>query len=93
MMKIAIVTLALLLPLPIAFAGENALFRHSDSCLKYPPSDVRTQCLAKECESAAAIKREQLREESASKGTYSASAEKNDLCFTRKASGEVICPN
>ncbi len=85
--------LALLLPLSIAFAGENALFKVSNSCLKVPPSDARIECMKAQREANAAFAKERQREEAASKNTDSARPKQNDLCFTRKATGERVCPN
>ena len=87
------VPLALLLPLSIAFAGENALFQLENSCVKYPPSDARTECMKKERETAAAFEKERQREEGVSKSAESGRSKKNDLCFTHKATGELVCPN
>ena len=93
MMPKNLLSLALLLPLSIAFAGENALFKVSNSCLKYPPSDARTECMKAEREAAVAFEKRRQREESVSKSAESTRGEQNDLCFTRKITGELVCPN
>lgn len=93
MMPKNFIPLALLLPLSIAFAGENALFKAENSCLKYPPSDARTECMRKDREGAAAFEKARQREEAAAKSAESGRPKKNDLCFTRKATGELVCPN
>lgn len=85
--------LALLLPLSIAFAGENALFRATNACQKYPPSDARTACMNEERQANAAFEKERRRAEAESKNTESGHPKKDDLCFTRKATAERICPN
>ena len=84
---------ALLLPVSTAFAGENALFRIDNSCLKLPPSEARTECMKKERETAAAFEKERNKEEAASRRPEGERPKKNDLCFTRRDSGEVVCPN
>lgn len=93
MMTKSFVSLALLLPLSIALAGENALFKAENSCLKFPPSDARAECMKKEREAVAAFEQQRQRENAASKSADSDRPKKNDLCFTRKATGEVVCPN
>jgi len=85
--------LALLIPLSTAFAGENALFRIDNSCLKLPPSEARTECMKKEREVAAAFEKERKKEDAAAKGQDGERPKKNDLCFTRRDTGEVVCPN
>jgi hypothetical protein len=85
--------LALLLPLSTVFAGENALFRAEYSCLKLPPSDARTECMKKEREAAAEFEKERKKEEAAFKRQDGERPKKNDLCFTRRDTGEVVCPN
>ena len=93
MMPKNFIPFAFLLPLSIAFAGENALFKAENSCLKYPPSDARTECMRNEREAAAAFEKKLQREETASKSAENGRPKKNDLCFTRKATGELVCPN
>jgi hypothetical protein len=93
MMPKYFIPLALLLPLSIAYAGENALFKAENSCLKYPPSDARTECMRTEREAAAESEKERQREKAAAKSSESGRPKKNDLCFTRKATGERVCPN
>lgn len=88
-----LLSLALLIPMSTAFAGENALFRIDNSCLKLPPSDARTECMKKEREAAAEFSKERKKEEAASKRQDGEHPKKNDLCFTRKETGEVVCPN
>jgi hypothetical protein len=70
-------------------AGENALFRAQSSCLKVPPSDERIACIKKENETASAFEKEYRQ----TQGKESGDTKKKDLCFTRKATGEVVCPN
>jgi hypothetical protein len=83
----------MLLSLSSTFAGENALFKAENSCLKYPPSDARADCMKKEREAAAAFEKQRKLEMDASKSAESDRPTKNDLCFTRKATGELVCPN
>jgi hypothetical protein len=83
----------LLLPLSAAFAGDNALFRHSDSCLHVPPGDARTECMKKQREAAAAFEMERKREEATTRSADHEPSKKEDPCFTRKATGERVCPN
>ena len=92
-MKIkTLLSLSLLIPVSTAFAGENALFRIENSCLKLPPSEARTECMKKDREVAAAFERERKKEEAASKRQDGDRPKKNDLCFTRRDTGEVVCP-
>lgn len=85
--------LALLLPASIAFAGENALFKAENACVKYPPSDARNECIKKEREALAAFEKQRKQDEAASKRQDSEPPKKNDLCFTRRETGERVCPN
>ena len=92
-MRNRVVAIALLLPLSTPFAGDNAWFTHGDSCLKYPPSDARTQCIKMQREAAAEFEKARRREEAASKNAEEGLRPKNDLCFTRTATAERVCPN
>ena len=85
--------LALLFPLSAVFAGENALFRHENSCLKLPPSAARTECIKKEREAVAAFERERKKEEAVAKRPGGERAKKDDLCYRRETTGELVCPN
>lgn len=51
------------------------------------------ECMKKEQEAAAAFEKERQQVESVSKSAESGRPKKNDLCFTRKATGEFVCPN
>ena len=82
----------LLLSITFANAGENALSRIEQSCIKYPTPEARADCEKSKKESMTAF-------ENLKKAAEKTSAEggeqkkKNDLCFSRKATGEVVCPN
>ena len=76
-----------------ANAGENALFRAERSCLKYPPSDARTKCTTEEKAVSAAFDKEQQKERLQSNTIDRAGKKQDGLCFTRKATGEVVCSN
>lgn len=83
--------LLLLIPLAFAAAGENALSRAEHSCLKSPTPETRANCENNKKETMAAFEKE----EKAKKQAAGADGQKkkNELCFTRKATGEVVCPN
>lgn len=93
MMLKSAIAFVLSLPVLSAYAGENALFRHSDSCLKYPPSDARAECMKKEREVSATFAKERKREEAAPRRSEHDPSRKNELCFKREATGEIVCPN
>ncbi len=80
----------LLIPMAFACAGENALSRAEQSCIKYPTPDARAECEKKHKETMAAFEKEKKAEK---KAAETGGQKKNDLCFTRKATGEVVCPN
>lgn len=86
-----ITPLLLLIPMAFAYAGENALARIEQSCNKYPTPEARAECEKKKKEVMAAFDKEKKAEKKAAQG--SGSQKKNELCFTRKATGEVVCPN
>ena len=76
-----------------AHAGSsplNALARAEQVCVKYPTPQARAECKQKEKETDAALARESQRADKAADGS---AKKKNELCFTRKATGEVVCPN
>ena len=85
-----ITPLLLLIPMALACAGENALSRAEHSCTKYPTPDARAECEKKNREVMAVFEQEKKAEKKASE---TGGPKKNDLCFTRKATGEVVCPN
>ena len=74
-----------------AYAGENALSRVEQSCLKYPTPEARANCESKKKETMAAFEKEEKAKKQAT--NTDSTKKKNDLCFTRKATGEVVCPN
>lgn len=84
--------LLLLLPITFANAGENALSRIEQSCVKYPTPEARADCEKSKKESMAAFETQKKAAEKASTDVGEPK-KKNDLCFTRKATGEVVCPN
>ena len=83
--------LLLLVPLAFAAAGENALSRAEQSCLKYPTPEARASCESKKKETMAAFEKEEKAKKQAADAD--GQKKKNELCFTRKATGEVVCPN
>ncbi len=74
-----------------AYAGENALSRAEHSCLKSPTPETRAICESKKKETMAAFEKEEKAKKQAADAD--GQKKKNDLCFTRKATGEVVCPN
>lgn len=85
-------TILLLIPMAFAHAGENALSRVEHSCTKYPTPDARTECEKKKKEVMAAFDKEEKAGKKAAELAGN-QEKKNGLCFTRKATGEVVCPN
>ncbi|MEX8499462.1 hypothetical protein [Leptothrix ochracea] len=85
-MKVVQFLLVLLVSMLSACATENL-------CLKIPPSDARIECINKERAAVAAFEKERQKEQSQSKVKGRGDAKVNDLCFTRKATGEVVCSN
>ncbi len=83
--------LLLLIPMALAVAGENALSRVEQSCLKYPTPEARANCESKKKETMAAFEKEEKAKKQAADAD--SPKKKNDLCFTRKATGELVCPN
>jgi hypothetical protein len=83
----------LLLPLTAAVAGENALWRVEQSCIKYATPESRAECERDQKATMAAFDKEKKSKEKKAKETGEPGKKKNDLCFTRKATGEVVCPN
>ena len=81
----------LLIPMAFATAGENALSRVEQSCLKYPTPEARANCEGKKKETMAAFEKEEKAKKQAADAD--GTKKKNDLCFTRKTTGEVVCPN
>ena len=76
-----------------AHAGDTplkAFARAERDCNKYPTPQARTECTQKEKETDAALARESRQADKAADGS---NKKKNDLCFTRKSTGEVVCPN
>lgn len=74
-------------------SAENILFRSEHSCLKYPTPQARAECQQKEKQEQAVLERERQRQEKNAARSDAGSAKKNELCFTRKSTGEVVCPN
>jgi hypothetical protein len=83
--------LLLLIPMVFANAGENALSRAEHSCLKSPTPETRAICESQKKETMAAFEKEEKAKQRAAGAD--GQKKKNDLCFTRKATGEVVCPN
>lgn len=92
----ALVTLALCAAFH-AHAGDsplNALARTQEVCVKYPTPQARAECVQKQKQTDSALARERAQAEKADQPSLGGSApKKNDLCFTRKSTGEVVCPN
>jgi len=71
----------------------NALARTQEICVRYPTPQARAECKQKEKATDAALAREQERRQADKAAAGSGTPKKNDLCFTRKSTGEVVCPN
>ncbi len=82
--------LLLLTAAACVYAGENAMARIEQSCVKYPTPDARAECEKRQKETMAAFEKDQKAKKKAAEGE---GKKANDLCFTRKATGEVVCPN
>ncbi len=80
----------LLFPAALACAGGNALFRVEQSCVKVPTPEARADCERRQKEAMAAFEKEKKVKQ---KAAEAGGQKKNELCFTRKTSGEVVCPN
>lgn len=90
--------------LPLAFCAalpahaDNgplaALERTQEQCVKYPTPQARAECEHRHKQIDAAMARERAQADKADKPAFTGRApKKNDLCFTRKSTGEVVCPN
>jgi len=93
----ALITLAVCITFN-AYAGNSpldALTRAQEICVKYPTPQARAECNAKQKATDAALARQQDQERRQAGQTApgSTTPKKNDLCFTRKSTGEVVCPN
>jgi hypothetical protein len=93
MLRKVLVSFVLLLPVSLALAGDNALFRGSNQCNKYPPSDARAECKKQEREDSAAFDKARQLENATSKSAETGKPKNQGLCFTRLATGEQVCPN
>lgn len=83
--------LLLLIPMALAHAGVSGSSRMEQSCNNYPTPDARAECEKKNREVMTAFDKEKKAEKKDAKG--GSPKKKNDMCFTRKATGEVVCPN
>lgn len=86
----------LCMSMPLAHAADGVLFRAEHSCAKFPTPEARADCENKRKETMTAFDKEQRAKQKAEKaadGLGNDSKGKNELCFTRKATGEVVCPN
>mgnify|MGYP003528234338 CR=1 FL=1 len=85
--------------MPLAHAADGVLLRAWDSweyCAKFPTPETRADCESKRKESMSAFDKEQRAKQKAEKAADSLgndSKGKDGLCFTRKSTGEVVCPN
>lgn len=82
--------LHLLISATFACAGENAMSRVEQSCVKVPAPQARADCERRQKESMAAFEKEKKAKQ---KAEAPSPQKKSDLCFTRNATGEVVCPN
>ena len=84
----------LLIPMAIACAGENALARVEQSCIKYPTPEARADSEKVKKSTMDAFESEKKAEQKkATEAGGPDQKKRNDLCFTRQATGEVVCPN
>lgn len=84
-----------LAPLSTALAVSSTLLKAEHMCLKYPTIEARADCQRREKESQAAFDKAEaqaLRDKGWKKEGAGDKA-KGDLCFTRAATGERVCPN
>lgn len=73
--------------------AENALSRIEQSCAKLPSPQAQAECRQKQAAALAAFEREHKKNEPGIDFKKEGAAKKNELCFTRKATGELTCPN
>ena len=73
-----------------AWAGENAMSRVEQSCVKIPTPQARADCEKRQKDAMTAFEKEK---KATQKDEAAAPRKKNDLCFTRSSTGEVVCPN
>ena len=76
----------------------KSMEEHSSNCIKYPTADARDACKKKSDEDSKAFDRHMQQEDAKYKASQPqfkkpTSDKPSGLCFTRKATGEVVCPN
>jgi hypothetical protein len=79
-------------------AVEEAVGRHTEVCSKYTTPDQQENCKQKDKEKRHAQERywQQIKDKDKSSQPQfkqPATDKPSGLCFTRKATGEVVCPN
>lgn len=81
------IVLSLLCTLGAGHALAEPIVRGMPSCLKLPPSQERQDCIEKHKRIEAGFDKEYQKLQSQDK------RKKDDLCFTRRSTHEVVCPN
>lgn len=77
-----------------ACSTASVLGRAEQSCLKYPTPTARAECEARvKADNAAFLKESQKNAEAPSADAKGEVPKKSGLCFKRKSTGEVVCPN
>jgi hypothetical protein len=76
----------------------KSMEEHSGACSKYSTADARDACKQKSDEDFKAFDRHLQQEDAKYKASQPqfkkpASDKPSGLCFTRRATGEVVCPN
>jgi len=82
----------------LSACGQNGfLARTGQTCEKLPPSDERIACEKRVKASLAAAEKQRAQEQADARKREDAPGAASDtakkLCFTRQATGELICPN
>jgi hypothetical protein len=73
--------------------ADNALSRIEQSCAKFPSPGAQAECRQKEKAAMEAFEKERKKDDRKIEFKKDGPARKNDLCFTRKSTGEQVCPN
>ncbi len=73
--------------------ADNALARIEQSCAKFPSPSAQAECRQKEKAAMAAFEKERKKDDPKIDFKKEDAAKKSDLCFTRKSTGEQVCPN
>lgn len=76
-----------------AARADNGLSHIEQSCAKLISPSAQAECRQKEKAAMEAFVKERKKDDRKIDFRKDGSPRKNDLCFTRKATGEQVCPN